>query len=1205
MRAHHIGLCVLVCLGVWWGVTQTESADPAPLVATIAAEFPTAPPPLVLIHGIRPLLPCDGHLLPPDPVPYYQDQYWRRLDQDLAAVGFSLTYAMIESDLCHTVAIEENVPYLIDAIDRALAKNPGQEKVVLIAHSMGGLISRAYIENPSLYRDDVAAIYTLGVPHLGTSVAALVGLIGEFWGSQTLAFACREDGLSQEALCQFADDESDPTFQEAYELGFRGSETFNATYAERAPGVTYHLIGGDVANILDRGVIGAIIGLILDGPDDGIVPLGSSLGVASLSGRVPPMTEALDRLETYELHVSEFTIGNLEGKDYSYFTRNIGLIDPDSVPPQTFTLCLQPSLARRDTALGHVCGGVSPAPAWTRRLATTGRPWVQTSPESRHLTAGVPQSWSFGLDGGPAAIVARSRSGALTLALRDPDGRLVTDEAVLFIGDGQGGVYILPDTRPGVWQLQAQAVAALEVTTYALMDSPVHLAAATDADGWYQPGAPIALTAALAGSIRQATVTAELSAPMPQQQVTLIQGVDGIYRGALTAPTQAGYAAIVVRAEGVTQGGIPFRRQHEGVVQVAPDTVWLTGDFATGTAPSLLKATAHPDLVITVGVETSAAGVYGLSADLVDARGRVAAHSNNFAALPVGPGQLSLRFRGAGLREASGALALTHVNLFDYSHGGLLVARDRNNVYQFSPASLSAPLVATQLSAPRNLTTSAGHTCSADNPGPYLPGSLINLTWQYTPDTNLTYPAWLEAYVVDAPDAWQVQAQNAPPLDAGGYARPPVAQACTGGVAYWGLPEPHFTADNDQAPPLNLLDICDLRVDLLPAAGSMTGLWGDRAFPRQSFETAFPPPAWGIYETGTGLSDGGVVQRRLTDEAGMHLGVAQADLEGGGLLGVSFGNAREWLVLPPHLAAPGEQLIFWQRRIPELIPRYDYTGVWISTGGGVPSGSGGDFVELAPLAPAPTDYWQQVTLDLSAYAGQTVYLAFYQLTRDDNILLPDYTDDWLIDDVTIYRTQPYTFTVRYVVSADVNRQCPGSPTVGLSSALDPQAGLSGLALSDLTGPNISRAGCDISQACPMPVGQLVLTVSANGVCPGVTTLNVPVTNQTVTYCYAVANNGPTQVRKYRLTDPELGLNNRLLNAPLINPGETRPIFQKTITYNGNIGACYTNGARVRAFTPTGFGQPQGSGADALFTATTYNFLHTTPNNATRVCIIGP
>lgn len=1204
MRARHSWLCVLVCLGVLWGVTLAESADPVSLTATIAAEFSAAPPPLVLIHGIRPLLPCDGHLLPPDPVPYYQDQYWRRLDQDLAAAGFSLTYAMIESDLCHTVSIEENVPYLIDAIDRALAKNPGQEKVVLIAHSMGGLISRAYIENPGLYRDDVAAIYTLGAPHLGTSVAALAGLIGEFWGSQTLAFACSEDGLSQEALCQFADDESDPTFQEAYELGFRGSETFNATYAERAPGVTYHLIGGDVANILDRGAIGAIIGLILDGPDDGIVPLGSSLGVASLSGRVPPMTEALDRIETYELHVSEFAIGNLEGKDYSYFTRNIGLLNPDSVPPQTFTYCLQSSLARRDTALGHVCGAVSAVDAWAQRVAS-GRPWVQTPPDLRHLAAGVTHSWPVGLEGGPAAIVARSRGGALNLTLRDPAGQMVSRDAAHFIGDAHGGVYFLADARPGVWQVQAQAVAAADVTIYALLDSPVRLAAATDAGGWYQPGAPIAISAALAGDILQATLMAELSTPAERQQVTLNRGDDGIYRGLLTAPTRSGYAALVVRAEGISHSGVPFERRREGVVQVATDTVRLTGAFSAENSPSLLKTAAYPDLVVHIGLASSTPGVYGLSADLIDASGRVVAHSNNFATLPAGTDKLSLRFRGDSLPTATGVLTLSHVNLFDYSHGGLLAARDLNGIYQFSPARLTPPQATAPSQASRSLPTAVGHTCSADNPGPYAPGSLINLTWQFTPDTTLAYPAWLEAYVVDAPDAWQVQDQSAPPPDAGGYARPLTAQACAGGLAYWGLPEPHFTADNDQAPPLNLLGICDLRVDQLPASGSMTGLWGDRAFPRESFELTFPPPGWGVYETGTGLSDGGVVQRRLTDEAGIHVGVAQADLEGGGLLGVSFGNAREWLVMPPHRVSAGEQLIFWQRRIPELIPRYDYTGVWVSTGGGVPTGSGGDFVELAPLAPAPDDNWQQVTLDLSAYAGQTVYLAFYQLTRDDNLLFPDYTDDWLIDDVTIYRAEPYTFTARYVVSADAGYQCPGSPTVGLTSALDPQAGLSGLALGDLAGPNVSRAGCNISQACPLPAGQLLLTVSANGVCPGVTALNVPVTNQTVTYCYAVANNGPTQLRKYRLTDPELGLNNRLFNAPLINPGQTRPIFQKTITYNGNIGACYNNGARVRAYTPTGFGQPQGTNADVPFSTTSYDFLHTTPNNATRVCITAP
>ncbi len=40
-----------------------------------------------------------------------------------------------------------NVPGLIEAIDRAKDRT-GQSKVIVIAHSMGGLVSRAYIEGP-------------------------------------------------------------------------------------------------------------------------------------------------------------------------------------------------------------------------------------------------------------------------------------------------------------------------------------------------------------------------------------------------------------------------------------------------------------------------------------------------------------------------------------------------------------------------------------------------------------------------------------------------------------------------------------------------------------------------------------------------------------------------------------------------------------------------------------------------------------------------------------------------------------------------------------------------------------------------------------------------------------------------------------------------------------------------------------------------
>jgi pimeloyl-ACP methyl ester carboxylesterase len=57
--------------------------------------------------------------------------------------------------------------YLIPWIDRARSRS-GQSKVILVAHSMGGLVSRSYIQS-DVYatRNDVERLITLGTPHRG------------------------------------------------------------------------------------------------------------------------------------------------------------------------------------------------------------------------------------------------------------------------------------------------------------------------------------------------------------------------------------------------------------------------------------------------------------------------------------------------------------------------------------------------------------------------------------------------------------------------------------------------------------------------------------------------------------------------------------------------------------------------------------------------------------------------------------------------------------------------------------------------------------------------------------------------------------------------------------------------------------------------------------------------------------------------------
>jgi triacylglycerol lipase len=64
--------------------------------------------------------------------------------------------------------IDEYVPTIQRAIETLCAET-GQPKIIIVAHSMGGLVSRAYLRRHGSER--IAKVITLGTPHRGTGLA--------------------------------------------------------------------------------------------------------------------------------------------------------------------------------------------------------------------------------------------------------------------------------------------------------------------------------------------------------------------------------------------------------------------------------------------------------------------------------------------------------------------------------------------------------------------------------------------------------------------------------------------------------------------------------------------------------------------------------------------------------------------------------------------------------------------------------------------------------------------------------------------------------------------------------------------------------------------------------------------------------------------------------------------------------------------------
>jgi triacylglycerol lipase len=93
---------------------------------------------------------------------------WIRFRQRLVKAGMGPVYTM---DLKHVFGhVKDMVPSLHERIEQ-IARETGKDKIILIAHSMGGLVSRQYLQVHG--GDRIAQLITLGSPHHGTRIAKI------------------------------------------------------------------------------------------------------------------------------------------------------------------------------------------------------------------------------------------------------------------------------------------------------------------------------------------------------------------------------------------------------------------------------------------------------------------------------------------------------------------------------------------------------------------------------------------------------------------------------------------------------------------------------------------------------------------------------------------------------------------------------------------------------------------------------------------------------------------------------------------------------------------------------------------------------------------------------------------------------------------------------------------------------------------------
>lgn len=141
------------------GVTTAMLADALALFNSLFLLLPEDKPvgpgiPVVMVHGL-----------------YHNRTAWRIMKSRLKRAGFANLHTYQYNSF--TRDFEPAVLGLLRKLDSLSIDRP-DGKVVLVGHSLGGLVCRCVAGNPQ-YRDRIAALVTLGSPHKGSDLARLGG----------------------------------------------------------------------------------------------------------------------------------------------------------------------------------------------------------------------------------------------------------------------------------------------------------------------------------------------------------------------------------------------------------------------------------------------------------------------------------------------------------------------------------------------------------------------------------------------------------------------------------------------------------------------------------------------------------------------------------------------------------------------------------------------------------------------------------------------------------------------------------------------------------------------------------------------------------------------------------------------------------------------------------------------------------------------
>jgi triacylglycerol lipase len=160
----------------------------------------------------------------------------------------SMSKALLQAHVVHHAinmepvigSIDDYASQIHEAVE-ALCRKTGHQRLVIVAHSMGGLAARAYLRDYGSAR--IAKVVTLGTPHHGTALAHFgVGI-----NTQQMRWtATEEEGLASDWLRQLANEEDahvSRLFVSIYSHHDNIISPQTSSHLEGAKNIEFHAIG--------------------------------------------------------------------------------------------------------------------------------------------------------------------------------------------------------------------------------------------------------------------------------------------------------------------------------------------------------------------------------------------------------------------------------------------------------------------------------------------------------------------------------------------------------------------------------------------------------------------------------------------------------------------------------------------------------------------------------------------------------------------------------------------------------------------------------------------------------------------------------------------------------------------------------------------------------------------------------------------------